>query len=373
MKPAGLRPRVLVLGESANPESSSVSLEGWSLTHALRQHADVHLVTHLRNRDALQRAGWVEGRDFTPIDPGTIEKPVTRFGEAVRKVTRFGWTWTTAFSALTYYYFEELVWRRFHADLQSGQFDLVHRINPVSPPTPSIIAGRLHRIRVPFVWGPINGGVPWPKGFGSVLRREGEWLSYLRAGRKLMPGYRTTRTAAAALITGSTCVWEDFKPHRGRCVYVPENAIDSARFPPSPTKTGAGPLRVAFVGRLVPYKGVDMLLEAAAPLVRSRKVVLDIIGDGPEMPAVRRLIDSEHISQGITLTGWLDQREVLKRLVRAQVFAFPSIREFGGGVVLEAMALRLVPIVVNNGGPGELVSDETGFEGGDLTLGEHRT
>ncbi len=108
-----------------------------------------------------------------------------------------------------------------------------------------------------------------------------------------MPGYRTTRTAAAALITGSTCVWEDFKPHRGRCVYVPENAIDSARFPPSPNKTAAGPLRVAFVGRLVPYKGVDMLLEAAAPLVRSGKVVLDIIGDGPEMPAVRRLIDSE--------------------------------------------------------------------------------
>jgi glycosyltransferase involved in cell wall biosynthesis len=336
-------------------------LVGWSLSRALRDHADVHLVTHLRNRDALERAGWVAERDFTVIDPGRVELPVTRVGEAVRKVTRLGWTWTTAFSTVSYYYFEELVWRRFATQLRSGAFDLAHRITPVSPAVPSPIAGHLRRVKVPFVWGPMNGGVPWPKAFRSALRREGEWLSYLRGARKLLPGYRRTRTAAAALITGSSYVWADMKDHHARCVYLPENAIEPTRFEHLRLEQRGGPLRVAFVGRLVALKGVNMLLEAAAPLVRSGQVVLDIIGDGPEMSALRQQISDERIEHGVKLPGWIDQQEVLKRLAGSQVFAFPSIREFGGGVVLEAMALGLTPIVVNHGGPGELVTEETGF------------
>ena len=151
------------------------------------------------------------------------------------------------------------------------------------------------------------------------------------------------------------------RPYLDKCFYLPENAIDPARFTRRRTRRAGKPIRAVFLGRLVPYKGADMLLTAAAPLVKAGAMTVDIVGDGPQMPDLKAIVEREQIAHGVRLPGWVDHKNVQDWLVDADLFTFPSIREFGGAVALEAMAVGLVPAVMDYGGLGELVTPKTGF------------
>lgn len=357
------RIRPLLIAENANPEHVSVPLVGWSLATALQRLCGAHIVTPIRNRDAFLRAGQVEGRDFTAIDAEALSRRVMKLGNALRMGSGKGWTIQTALYGQVYYpRFERMVWDRFGPEIESGRYNLVHRITPLSPTIFSPIAPRARRAGARFVMGPINGGVPWPPGFDAERRREHEWLSYVRGAYKLLPGRGATLKAADAIIAASRHTLGEFPAgQRAKCVYIPENAVDPARFPPIERRAPGDPLRGCFIGRIVPYKGLDMLLEAAAPLLRAGRLTLDVVGDGPSGAAARAQAAALGVAERVVFHGLVPHERVREVAAPCDLFLFPSVREFGGGVVLEAMAMGLTPVVVDYGGPGELVTVETGY------------
>jgi glycosyltransferase involved in cell wall biosynthesis len=239
----------------------------------------------------------------------------------------------------------------------------VHRITPLSPTSQSSLARKCDREGVAFILGPLNGGVPWPAGFDRERRQEREWLSYVRALYKLLPTRRSTLRYTRALLIGSHHTLNELPAViRQKCVYLPENAIDPARFNRVSVQLDCRRLRICFVGRLVPYKGPDMLLEAAMPLLRRGAMTLDFVGDGPLMDRLRADVAGGGVSSAVNFHGWVPHTNVQDVMCQCHAMALPSVREFGGGVVLEAMALGVVPIVVDYAGPSELVDSEVGHK-----------
>jgi glycosyltransferase involved in cell wall biosynthesis len=101
-------------------------------------------------------------------------------------------------------------------------------------------------------------------------------------------------------------------------------------------------------------------LEAFAGSPELHKHKLIVVGDGPERQRLEAFVAANALEGVVEMRGKVTQKEVGRLMREADAFVFPSVRELGAGVVVEAMACGCVPVVVNYGAPGGLVTAESG-------------
>ncbi len=258
--------------------------------------------------------------------------------------------------------FEWQAWRQLRRRIFGGEFDVVLRLVPMTPSLPSPFAFFLRKGPIPFVIGPLNGGLPWPPGF-TQLDRQREWIAGLRNAYRFLPFARSTYRHATAIIAASSQTYSEFAAYRDKLFFVPEPGIGlSLCFGSSRSSEPGTRLELIFVGGLVPRKACDLALRAAAPLLRGDMARFTVVGDGPERNRLEQLAQSLGIEKGVSFCGWIRHAEVLSRMRCADVFVFPTLRDNGAGVVFEALATGAVPVVVDFGGPGDIVHKEVGYK-----------
>jgi len=121
------------------------------------------------------------------------------------------------------------------------------------------------------------------------------------------------------------------------------------------------PIKLLYVGRLSPEKGLDVLLEALATLVSdySCNAMLTVVGSGDSRAELERLADRLDIRDHILFVGrvaWGD--ELFNIMLENDVFVLPSYTEGLGLVLLEAMSHSLPVVATRVGGIPEIVSDQ---------------
>ncbi|MDJ0600810.1 MAG: glycosyltransferase family 4 protein [Crocosphaera sp.] len=256
--------------------------------------------------------------------------------------------------------------------IKQKQIDIVHQPIPVSIKAPSC----LYDLGVPVIIGPMNGGMNYPSAFEYM---EKKWVSKtINIGRNfsnlmntLIPGKLKATTLLVANSRTREALPTILKDKH--IIELVENGVDLSIWQNLVEKDDNQSVRpitkFVYMGRLVDWKGLDLLLLAAQKVIDEIPIQLDIIGDGNEKEKLEKLAqslgltsdqESSKISK-VQFLGWLSQSDCAKQLQAADVLILPSLYECGGAVVLEAMAMGIPVIATNWGGPADYLDESCGI------------
>jgi len=231
-------------------------------------------------------------------------------------------------------------------------FGLNHRLQgPRRPPLVAIV----HHLRCS------EARPAWQNRLYGIIERR-----YLAAVSGFIFNSRATQDSVEALVgRGKPSVMALPAANRFTVRLPQEDLAARAREP--------GPLRLLFLGNVIPRKGLHTLLEALARLPREGwrlTVVGGLEVDRAYMQQIQQQIYGAALEKQVEFTGILEEEELASRLAHSQVLAVPSSYEGYGIVYLEGMAFGLPALATTGGGAREIIT--SGRDGFLITPGDAR-
>jgi glycosyltransferase involved in cell wall biosynthesis len=153
------------------------------------------------------------------------------------------------------------------------------------------------------------------------------------------------------------------KRQQDRSVVVHFSGVEHQRFVPPKGRQRNKALRLLFAGRLVPYKGLELLLRAVGQLKRRISVKLSVVGGGnPETERfLKDIAASVGLSDEVEFVGKVARERLIDFYQRSDIFCMPSVETYGLAI-LEAMSCGCIPVVADFNGPGEIVESDFGIK-----------
>ena len=209
--------RILLSAYQCGPGMGSVSQIGWEWYSRLSALASVTLVTHSRNRECLEAVGApLSGSEIIYINTESFAGPLYRLASRLFPNSQHA---VFLLSSADFYVFDAAALKQLQK--RRGEWDLAHAVTPVSP----LAATRLHRLRIPLIVGPWNGGLASPSTFAEVMKHDSEWIYKIRRLGMLFDLFLGC-TRRAALILSATRSTDQYLPKKAPTLRMLENGVD---------------------------------------------------------------------------------------------------------------------------------------------------
>jgi glycosyltransferase involved in cell wall biosynthesis len=343
--------KICIVAEHASRQFGGEALLPYQYFRLLRERGvEAWLVVHARTRPELEKAFAHDLDHLCFVDDLWVHKLLFRMGTVLpRRVEE-------STLGLASQLFTQFLERRIVARLMREHgVEVLHQPIPIAPRFPSVMSG----VGIPVIVGPLNGGMDFPPAFrkkeSPVVRAvvaTGRYFSNF--ANSILPG---KKEAAVVLVANQRT--REVLPSgvRGRVIEMAENGVDLSIY----SDDGALPSRshrFVFIGRLVDWKAAHIAIKAMASVPGAE---LDIIGDGPMRAEWMQLAQSLGLEDRVHFLGYQPEQACAEQIRQSVALLCPSLFEAGGGVVLQAMALRKPVIATRWGGPADYLDASCGI------------
>lgn len=348
----GGMPRVLLIAYACEPGRGSEPGTGWNLALGLAKFHHITVATRANNRPTIEK--FLETfhgprPEFLYVDPAPWVLRLKQLG---------------IFSIQLFYYF----WQRKLAHTlaqQKLQFDILHQLTFNSFEIPPFAFTKAKGLKI---WGPIGGGQ-------TVSRRMLPAFGKIGAVKELLRNLRVAISArnpviartlgGCSLVLFANKETEKLLSHacHGQTGMMIDVGVDVKKFSPDSQCPERNKTVILFAGRLEGRKGTTLLIRAFAQAVTSTpQIELRIVGDGPERKSLENEAQKLNIQKKVIFVGSVSHSEMNHEFQQADIFAFPSLRDTSGAVVLEAMAMRLPVVCFDHQGAALMVTKNSGIK-----------
>lgn len=331
--------KILLSAYACEPGKGSEPEVGYRTALAAAERHDVWVVTRTNNLPALESAmsGSPFGERITLVGLDVD-------GRALR------WKKRSRIANQIYYDLWQRELERTATDLNRRVvFDVTHHVTFAAYWKRTGLA----TLDVPFVWGPVGGGLDAPVKLYGTLGYRGLADELARATVRpaiaRLPDFRRAQRSADVIIAQNR---ETAARFDGQTSIVAPNAL--AVDVPVDVIPTARSSDVLCIGQLIPLKGVNIAIRAFDRL-RPQGSRLVIVGDGPERGRLLRLASSLGISERVAFVGHRPRSEVMRMIAGAGALLHTSLHEEAGLAVAEALSYGTPVVGFDRGGPAELV------------------
>lgn len=332
------RLKVLISAYACEPGKGSEPEVGWQWALQMSRFHDVTVLTRENNRPGIE----AEISRMTGSKPRFIYFDLDPLFLKLKR----------AFGMRRIYY---VLWQRAAKKIvaehvRSEKFDLLHHVTFATFRYTAAIWNQ----GVPCIWGPVGGVesipaalLPWryPGAlFSEVVRNFDNMIQTATLG------VLRQRAKDSDLVLVSTRQMREAFSELGIATQLmPTIGLRTADFPVPPRAAHREPLRLLYVGNLLPLKGLDLALEALKNSGANARLTL--IGSGTFQKNLESLAVKLDLRERIEFRGRVPREQALAAYKNFDVCLFPSLHDTGGYTVIEAMCNAMPTICLATGGP----------------------